>query len=96
MSRIIYLGNSSPIYYKSHKFGEESIQTQDQPKLDTVTTIHISPDSTMKQALEEIQEIWTGHSHDENPSYIGYNTDAHTIAIVLSSMFNNIEIKEVL
>lgn len=96
MTKTIQLGNSNPIHYLSHNFGEESIQTEEQPKFDTTTTIHVSPNSTMKQALEEIQEIWKDHSHDTNPTFIEYNLEARSLAVVLSSIFNDIEIKEIL
>lgn len=95
MSKIIRLGNSNPIQYKSHRFGDESVQTEEQPKFDTITTIHVSPDSTVKQALEEIQSIWEDHSHDDAPTFIEYNTEAKSLAIVLSSVYNDVEIREI-
>jgi hypothetical protein len=95
MSRIIKLGNSNPIHYKENKLGEDSVQSEYQPQLDSVTTIHISPDSTVRHGVEEIQEIWDIHSHSTNPTYIGYNLEAKSIAMILSSIYNDIEIREI-
>lgn len=95
MSKIIHLGNSNPIHYEYHKLGEDSVHAEDQPKIDTITIIQVSPDSTTRHALEEIQEIWDIHSHDINPTYIGYNTEAKSIAVILSSVYNDIEIREI-
>ena len=95
MAKVIHLGNYLPIHYESNKLGDELAKKQFQEEFSTHTEIVISQDSTLNQAISEIKTIWALHSHQASPTYIAYNSEAETLAKVLSDEFGSVSIREI-
>jgi len=87
---MIYLGNDAPKQYLTSKLGEEPILAGSQASFDTVTSIAVSPDSSLIQAVSEIKTIWNLHSHASAPSSIGCSQDMQTLANILCEEFGNV------
>jgi len=90
MNRMIYLGNVAPKMYRPGKLGADPVLTASQKPFETMTTIAVSPDSSLIQAVSEIQTIWGLHSHDTAPSSVGCSEDMMSLALVLCEEFGNV------
>ena len=96
MPRIIHMGTCRPKNYLSSALGEDLVLHEDQPELDTCTSITVSPDSTLVQAVSECMSIWEIHTHEDLPLWIGYNAEALLLATVLNTEYGGgIELREV-
>lgn len=86
--RKIYLGNVAPITYKPGQMGEDLEHAEDQPVFETVTEINVSDDSSLFEAVDEIKRIWSIHSHDDKPEWIGYSREAMSLATILADEYS--------
>lgn len=91
MSRMIYLGNNSPKLYLPGQLGVDPVLADDQTPFTTETSIQVSPDSSLLQAVAEIRGIWALHAHQDNPSYVSCSEDLQVLASVLCDEFGGIQ-----
>lgn len=80
------------------------IQKINEPQLDTlwqqdeaeeyVTTVQVSPDSNLLQALSEITRIWDAHSKDDAPDWMAHNDEASALAILVADHYKITDIRE--
>lgn len=68
---------------------------QKNPDVEYVTTINVSPDSSLLEAVHEIKRIWGIHSSSDMPDWIGYSPEAKMLAAVLGDEFGTTDLREV-
>ena len=90
MNRMIYLGNEAPKQYLPGKLGADPVLAASQELFETTTTIVVSPDSSLIQAVSEIKTIWALHSFEVAPSSVGCSEDMQTLAAILCEEFGNV------
>ena len=96
MSRIIQLGTSHPKKYLPTGMGDALALDTSQPEIETYTQIAISPDSSLRQAVDECRTVWAIHAHEYVPMWIGHNKIAASLATILADEFGgNIEMRTI-
>lgn len=96
--RVIQLGTNRPITYLPHQLDSDAllVQSPEQPEQKTYTEISVSVDSTLSQAVEECKRIWSIHTHEDIPLFIGYSLSAKLLADVLNEEYGgNVEMREI-
>lgn len=93
--RLIVLGNQSPTLYERAPIGDDPVPLAVQDAPPSETTVRVSVDSTLLQAVSEIVRIWAIQSNSPAPTYIRHNAEAVLIASVLAEHFGVTDIAEV-
>lgn len=85
--KIIHLGTNAPIKYEVGDLGTDPVMAPDQPAFATYVDIHVSPDSSLLEAVSEVKKIWDIQTHEAIPLWIGANAEAAVLASVLNAEF---------